>query len=386
MEEQEFLKQIVQSPLDDEPRLVYADWLEERGDPRAEFIRVQCSLASDDLSEEEQERLKSRERELLTTHQADWLKELPEHTNHHQFIRGMVGHVSMTMAAFIDRGWQVCRRIPLQSVSLSHNTGQMREFIECPWLRQIKAIRFSGRRIASESFSTFAACKYLGNLRCLSIDVASPRLSRNDIVALRNPFSITQLDELSIARANISEKLLCLLTSADCVRGLKSLSLGQTETEGDFISSAAFYYSLQHLNIRGSQFAMNGDTVMRRLNRTGGPLFPHLRSLTLDNMSVGNQAFIEFIQSHRFRKMRKLSIARSTINDEGAFVLASSSFFAQLAELSLVRSEMSIEGLVALAQSPHRRSGAVNYLSSDDLPAEHVLEFQRQYGTFGHLQ
>src|SRR5689334_10219352 len=34
---------------DDTPRLVYADWLDENGDPdRAEFIRVQCRLA--DLS------------------------------------------------------------------------------------------------------------------------------------------------------------------------------------------------------------------------------------------------------------------------------------------------------------------------------------------------
>ena len=30
--------------MDDLPRLVYADWLEEQGDPLAELIRVQCEL------------------------------------------------------------------------------------------------------------------------------------------------------------------------------------------------------------------------------------------------------------------------------------------------------------------------------------------------------
>jgi uncharacterized protein (TIGR02996 family) len=30
---------------DDVPRLVYADWLEERGDPRGEYLRLQCELA-----------------------------------------------------------------------------------------------------------------------------------------------------------------------------------------------------------------------------------------------------------------------------------------------------------------------------------------------------
>jgi uncharacterized protein (TIGR02996 family) len=40
------LARILASPEDDAPRLVYADWLDEHGEPaRAEFIRVQCELA-----------------------------------------------------------------------------------------------------------------------------------------------------------------------------------------------------------------------------------------------------------------------------------------------------------------------------------------------------
>lgn len=41
-----FLAAITETPDDDTPRLVYADWLEEHGQSdRAEFIRVQCELA-----------------------------------------------------------------------------------------------------------------------------------------------------------------------------------------------------------------------------------------------------------------------------------------------------------------------------------------------------
>jgi uncharacterized protein (TIGR02996 family) len=40
-----FLRAILESPEDDAPRLVFADALEEEGDPRGEFIRVQCELA-----------------------------------------------------------------------------------------------------------------------------------------------------------------------------------------------------------------------------------------------------------------------------------------------------------------------------------------------------
>jgi uncharacterized protein (TIGR02996 family) len=69
---------IEDAPEDDLPRLAYADWLEENGDPeRAEFIRVQIELARGGLSEERRVGLRSRERELLLAHRPRWDAELP---------------------------------------------------------------------------------------------------------------------------------------------------------------------------------------------------------------------------------------------------------------------------------------------------------------------
>ncbi len=39
MTDEAFLRAILAYPEDDTPRLIYADWLEERGDPRAELLR-----------------------------------------------------------------------------------------------------------------------------------------------------------------------------------------------------------------------------------------------------------------------------------------------------------------------------------------------------------
>jgi uncharacterized protein (TIGR02996 family) len=43
-EHQAFLSAIHADPEDETTRLVYADWLEERGDPRGEYLRLDCAL------------------------------------------------------------------------------------------------------------------------------------------------------------------------------------------------------------------------------------------------------------------------------------------------------------------------------------------------------
>jgi uncharacterized protein (TIGR02996 family) len=40
MTEDALLAAVLAAPLEDAPRLVYADWLEEQGDPRGEFLRI----------------------------------------------------------------------------------------------------------------------------------------------------------------------------------------------------------------------------------------------------------------------------------------------------------------------------------------------------------
>lgn len=69
------------NPDDDLPRLVYADWCDENGDPaRAEFIRVQCELARLPADQHVDGTLRSvlvaREAELLTAHRNIWTREI----------------------------------------------------------------------------------------------------------------------------------------------------------------------------------------------------------------------------------------------------------------------------------------------------------------------
>src|SRR5438552_114024 len=70
MEEAAFLRLIAAAPDDDAPRLIYADWLEERGDPRGSFIRVQCALARLAADDPRRGDLEGVERHLLAAYAA----------------------------------------------------------------------------------------------------------------------------------------------------------------------------------------------------------------------------------------------------------------------------------------------------------------------------
>lgn len=76
MTDEDFLDAIATKPESDMHRLVYADWLEERGDVRAEFLRLDHELQC--LSEEEEEYLvkESRWLDLWDRIDQDWIERI----------------------------------------------------------------------------------------------------------------------------------------------------------------------------------------------------------------------------------------------------------------------------------------------------------------------
>src|SRR5262245_44417826 len=76
--ENAFLRAILDNPDDDAPRLIYADWLDENGDAdRAEFIRLQISLARMESVGSQYASLQSRAEEVRRAHHMEWVNELP---------------------------------------------------------------------------------------------------------------------------------------------------------------------------------------------------------------------------------------------------------------------------------------------------------------------
>lgn len=122
-EDRAFARAIHESPLDDMPRLIYADWLEEQGDPLGAFIRLNCLWMSsciykdpDDgegpeypqyLERYPGQELRYRMHELLKEISESWDRPRPSWIETGGYDRGMrIGRISWPTPSITGRRFQ----------------------------------------------------------------------------------------------------------------------------------------------------------------------------------------------------------------------------------------------------------------------------------------
>src|SRR5262249_2869178 len=118
-----FLADIIANPDDDDLRLVYADWLEDHGQPeRAEFIRLQIEVARRTGGEDSRWLIwkkRPREKELLEKHGKAWIEEQPPWARDAPaFWRGLVYSVLAKAEAFVAGAAWLMRAVPVERLAL----------------------------------------------------------------------------------------------------------------------------------------------------------------------------------------------------------------------------------------------------------------------------
>ena len=108
-----FLRAIRAAPDDDLPRLIYADFLDERGDPRGEFIRIQIERPRLPRDDPRRGELKAREDELLRRHREEWEGPLAAVVSHAVFRRGFIDDVLVIAEGFLAHAKTLFARPPV---------------------------------------------------------------------------------------------------------------------------------------------------------------------------------------------------------------------------------------------------------------------------------
>src|SRR5947208_16258633 len=97
MDDAAFERAVLESPDDDGPRLVYADWLDEQGDPRGEFIRTQVESEHCPAGLPRCPERVAREQALLAAHGPRWQRGLHGLAADCRFRRGFVEDVLLSV-------------------------------------------------------------------------------------------------------------------------------------------------------------------------------------------------------------------------------------------------------------------------------------------------
>ncbi|MBL8797742.1 MAG: TIGR02996 domain-containing protein [Planctomycetia bacterium] len=359
--ELEFVQTIRDHPADDLPRLIFADWLEDRGDPRGAFIRTQCALARLGMNDAGRLALEARERQLIAEHASQWLGPLlamdidpndqfpttkkeawdlgvgfsgcPDQPDlawvrRPSFRRGFLDAAQMKAPVFLEHHQTLFRHAPLlRMVKLEEAALHLGELARCPSLERIVGLAFSWEEIGPNRLATLAASPYLGNLRAL-------RFYRNEIGdlgarALAQAPSLTSLVELDVESDRRYENYLT-------PRGMEYL------TRNSRLSGLRF------LNLQGNALGPSGARIL-----AARPLFGQLRKLDLSDNDLGDAGTTELARLDRPSQLRHLALHGNSIGDAGAQAIAGSPHMQSLRQLDLSHNAIDTAGCVALATSPY---------------------------------
>jgi uncharacterized protein (TIGR02996 family) len=192
-----FLPAILADPDDDTPRLVCADWFEERGDPRGEFIRIQCRLATLTEDAADWPALKSREFALRSQHEKEWAAPLRGLVRAWEFRRGFVEEVVMEAAAFLRQAAVLFAAAPIRSVRFLDAGQLVPELVACPAFGRLAAVLFNANYLTNEAVRHLAASPFARQLNHLHLGgnsisddgaaaLAAAPLDRLEVLVLAN--------------------------------------------------------------------------------------------------------------------------------------------------------------------------------------------------------
>jgi uncharacterized protein (TIGR02996 family) len=378
-DERRLIEQVLAAPDDDAPRLVYADWLVLRGDPRGEFIQLQCRLAAEP-DDANRRAMRVAENKLLAAHEAAWLAPLraalptPRQFEQYKFehVRGFVEHAKLTLSCVPHIPALVARAPGLRTLELVPGIVEGARKLAQPSVASVFIGDAFERLIGLELDLTgggnavaheVASAEALRNLTRLAIKAsawgemaeffAAPPdelvLDDDGAVALAGSSHLR-----GVTRLRLESNRLTLAGVHAIAHGawrLESLDLGHNQLEVDGITDALAgpaLAGLRELSIRGTWIAPAEATRL-----AASPTLAKLEQLDLEGCSLGVQGVTSFCDAFALPALRRLRVERNALCDAGARAIAECAALSQLRELEAGHNRIGQKGGTAIARSPH---------------------------------
>jgi uncharacterized protein (TIGR02996 family) len=390
----DFLRAILAEPDEDAPRLVYADWLDEHGDPRGEFIRVQIESARLEEDHPRQAELKPREGELFDRHGREWLAPLepllkPRLSGFKWpfarkglrpllpwFDRGFVGRLELTVKWFLRWADDLLRLTPLRRLRLRMLRSEVDGLCRCPSLAQILGLglfgAYSEEGLEAQGMAQLAASPHLSGVR--SLDLSWNPLGDDGAAALAGAGWLPRVQGLCLEGSRVTAQGLRTLLDSAQLGPVTALNLSHNPVEDVGAAAVAGHPALaglRSLSLAGCGLGPEGAEVLVR-SRT----LAKVSELDLSVNDLG-PAVAEHLASAMSLRLRSLDLRQCRLGDEGIMLLASWPGLANLRRLCLNFNDISDTGADALAASPYLGRLAVLDLGHNDLSPEAEARLRR---------
>lgn len=341
-DEQSFLTAILATPDDDTPRLVFADWLDERGTAddkaRAALIRAQCQAEYLPPDSKECKRLTREAKAIVKANEKRWLKEVraAKLGSDWTFRRGFLHSLSMSPTTFVKRGDDLFRLAPtVRAVRFPNAANEVKELAKSPFLA----------RLASVDLTRMCTCGY-----CAIGD------------ELRNLFEskhTQNLRYLNVSRDRIDADGIAALTRSANLANLTSLDLSDNPLDATGVAALAKSKHLGRLT----------TLVLSRVN-----LPPTLG---------GAAAFNAFTQVKHFKALTRLELSGNALNAVQAAALVAAPFFPQLTHLDLSSNRITERGARALADAESKLESLD--VRGNNLGVRAIMALQAKFGKRVHV-
>lgn len=292
-----FQRVIRDIPEDDAPRLVYADWLEELGDPRGEFIRLQCELARLDAQDSRRHPLHHRQRQLFHKHKDCWVAALPRLPGvrweirqrwpepAHAFERGMLARVTISDSQALLAHAEVlfaqeCVR-ELRLVRMKPH--DVDDVFALPWLSRLTLLDFPHNRITE--IRPLVKADHLCHLRYLNL--VDNWLGDYGTQQLTEASHLSGLFALGLTRNRIGDAGAAALAKSTNFGELKLLSLANNDIECGGAERLAFSPLARQVNVLKLSRNRIGPRGGRALAES--PELDDIEQLDLRGNSLGSE-------------------------------------------------------------------------------------------------
>lgn len=312
-----FAAEIRADPEDVSARLVYADYLEESGDPQGELIRIQCELAGTPVTGWPAARLQEREEQLLDQYGEMWLAPLrdlgAEGVDERCFRRGLIERVRIDAGRLAEVATELCEVAPaLHCLEVRGIEQGINEFVAATLPPQIVELELASNRLNVNYVEEFLRADWRGGIRVLNLgfnrlgDAGVDALAQQDWPALRR----LVLDSNRIGPAGVQSLAPwpSLMHVEVLTLNLNAIGAGVAALAGATVLG----------NLRRLELASNGVTAEGAAAIAGASWFKTIEEFVLRNNPVGTDGLRSLARSSGGGSLTKFDVRNTTAREYGA--------------------------------------------------------------------